>query len=122
MSSSDVWCSGPVRGNGAGAGGERGGERDPLRGVWVHPEGRRLRHPQDRRRFAGSGSFLVGKWLEVLWIGFAELGPTESALAGSGAAVFSSLALCPTELVKCRLQVPFPSAFVWRESSEPVFG
>ncbi|PAA56671.1 hypothetical protein BOX15_Mlig028923g2, partial [Macrostomum lignano] len=30
--------------------------------------------------------------------------PTHNALAGSMAAVFSSLALCPTELVKCRLQ------------------
>ncbi|PIK60539.1 putative mitochondrial ornithine transporter 1-like isoform X2 [Apostichopus japonicus] len=28
----------------------------------------------------------------------------ERALSGSGAAVFSSLVLCPTELIKCRLQ------------------
>ena len=33
-----------------------------------------------------------------------ELNIFERACAGSGAAVFSSFALCPTELVKCRLQ------------------
>ena len=35
----------------------------------------------------------------------AELGPLENALAGSGAAVFSAMWLCPTEHVKCQLQV-----------------
>ena len=34
-----------------------------------------------------------------------RLGAVENALSGSAAAVFSSFALCPTELVKCRLQV-----------------
>lgn len=33
-----------------------------------------------------------------------EMRPAHNAFAGSLAAVFSSLALCPTELVKCRLQ------------------
>ncbi|KAG2464024.1 ORNT1 protein, partial [Polypterus senegalus] len=33
-----------------------------------------------------------------------ELSDVQSAFAGSLASVFSSLALCPTELVKCRLQ------------------
>lgn len=33
-----------------------------------------------------------------------ELSVLNRAFAGSGAAVFSSFALCPTELVKCRLQ------------------
>lgn len=33
-----------------------------------------------------------------------ELSILNRAFAGSGAAVFSSFALCPTELVKCRLQ------------------
>lgn len=33
-----------------------------------------------------------------------ELSVLHRAFAGSGAAVFSSFALCPTELVKCRLQ------------------
>ena len=32
------------------------------------------------------------------------LNPLENALAGSAAAFFSSFTLCPTELVKCRLQ------------------
>lgn len=33
-----------------------------------------------------------------------ELNSVQNALAGSGAAIFASLVLCPTELVKCRLQ------------------
>lgn len=33
-----------------------------------------------------------------------ELNSFQNALAGSGAAFFASLVLCPTELVKCRLQ------------------
>lgn len=33
-----------------------------------------------------------------------DLSVLQRAIAGSGAAVFSSFALCPTELVKCRLQ------------------
>lgn len=33
-----------------------------------------------------------------------ELGVLHRAVAGSGAAVFSSFVLCPTELVKCKLQ------------------
>jgi solute carrier family 25 ornithine transporter 2/15 len=33
-----------------------------------------------------------------------ELNSLENALAGSSAAFFASLVLCPTELVKCRLQ------------------
>lgn len=33
-----------------------------------------------------------------------EMTPLENALAGSNAAIFSSLVLCPTELIKCRLQ------------------
>ena len=33
-----------------------------------------------------------------------ELSVLHRAIAGSGASVFSSFALCPTELVKCRLQ------------------
>ncbi len=33
-----------------------------------------------------------------------ELNSFENALAGSSAAFFASLVLCPTELVKCRLQ------------------
>jgi solute carrier family 25 ornithine transporter 2/15 len=33
-----------------------------------------------------------------------DLNPLQNAIAGSGAAFFSSFALCPTELVKCRLQ------------------
>ncbi|XP_041359074.1 mitochondrial ornithine transporter 1-like [Gigantopelta aegis] len=33
-----------------------------------------------------------------------SLNPLENALAGSGAAFFSSFTLCPTELIKCRLQ------------------
>lgn len=33
-----------------------------------------------------------------------ELSSVQNALAGSGAAFFASLALCPTELVKCQLQ------------------
>lgn len=33
-----------------------------------------------------------------------ELDSFQNALAGSGAAFFASLVLCPTELVKCRLQ------------------
>ncbi|KAK6172479.1 hypothetical protein SNE40_016118 [Patella caerulea] len=32
------------------------------------------------------------------------LNPLENAIAGGGAAFFSSFALCPTELIKCRLQ------------------
>lgn len=34
----------------------------------------------------------------------AHLNPVENALSGAGAAFFSSFTLCPTELVKCRLQ------------------
>jgi solute carrier family 25 ornithine transporter 2/15 len=33
-----------------------------------------------------------------------ELNSVQNALAGSSAAFFASLVLCPTELVKCRLQ------------------
>lgn len=33
-----------------------------------------------------------------------HLNPLENALAGSGAAFFCSFTLCPTELIKCRLQ------------------
>ena len=33
-----------------------------------------------------------------------DLNSFENALAGSAAAFFASLVLCPTELVKCRLQ------------------
>ncbi len=33
-----------------------------------------------------------------------KLTPLENAIAGSGAAFFSSFTLCPTELIKCRLQ------------------
>ncbi|CAH1776719.1 unnamed protein product [Owenia fusiformis] len=33
-----------------------------------------------------------------------DLGSFENALSGSGAAIFCSFTLCPTELVKCRLQ------------------
>ena len=33
-----------------------------------------------------------------------ELTVVENATAGSGAALFASLVLCPTELVKCKLQ------------------
>ncbi len=33
-----------------------------------------------------------------------NLNSFENALAGSAAAFFASLVLCPTELVKCRLQ------------------
>lgn len=33
-----------------------------------------------------------------------DLNSLENALAGSSAAFFASLVLCPTELVKCRLQ------------------
>ncbi len=33
-----------------------------------------------------------------------ELSSLQNALSGSGAAFFASLVLCPTELVKCRLQ------------------
>ena len=33
-----------------------------------------------------------------------HLNPLENAFAGSGAAFFCSFTLCPTELVKCRLQ------------------
>ena len=42
--------------------------------------------------------WLVGKKDEK------DLNVLERACAGSGAAVFSAFALCPTELVKCRLQ------------------
>ncbi|XP_060065856.1 mitochondrial ornithine transporter 1-like [Ylistrum balloti] len=34
----------------------------------------------------------------------ADLNPVENALSGSGAAFFCSFTLCPTELIKCRLQ------------------
>lgn len=34
----------------------------------------------------------------------ADLHPVENAISGSGAAFFCSFTLCPTELVKCRLQ------------------
>ncbi|XP_033742414.1 mitochondrial ornithine transporter 1-like [Pecten maximus] len=34
----------------------------------------------------------------------ADLNPVENALSGSGAAFFCSFSLCPTELIKCRLQ------------------
>lgn len=34
-----------------------------------------------------------------------RLNPVENAFSGSLAAFFSSLVLCPTELVKCKLQV-----------------
>ena len=34
-----------------------------------------------------------------------QLGVTQNGLAGFCAAFFSSLVLCPTELVKCKLQV-----------------
>lgn len=33
-----------------------------------------------------------------------HLNPFENAIAGSGAAFFCSFTLCPTELIKCRLQ------------------
>lgn len=33
-----------------------------------------------------------------------DLHPLHNALAGTGAAFFSSFSLCPTELIKCRLQ------------------
>ncbi len=33
-----------------------------------------------------------------------DLNPLENAVAGSAASFFSSLALCPTELIKCKLQ------------------
>lgn len=33
-----------------------------------------------------------------------ELHPLENAISGSGGAFFCSFTLCPTELVKCRLQ------------------
>lgn len=33
-----------------------------------------------------------------------ELNSVQNALSGSAAAFFASLVLCPTELVKCRLQ------------------
>jgi solute carrier family 25 (mitochondrial ornithine transporter) member 2/15 len=33
-----------------------------------------------------------------------QMNSAQNALAGSGAAFFASLVLCPTELVKCRLQ------------------
>jgi solute carrier family 25 ornithine transporter 2/15 len=33
-----------------------------------------------------------------------NLKPLHKAFAGSGAAFFASLALCPTELIKCKLQ------------------
>lgn len=33
-----------------------------------------------------------------------KLNPTELGLAGSGAAVLAALVLCPSDLVKCRLQ------------------
>jgi len=33
-----------------------------------------------------------------------KLTPTDLGLAGSGAAVLASLVLCPSDLVKCRLQ------------------
>ena len=33
-----------------------------------------------------------------------ELNPVQNALAGGSAAFFSSLVLCPTELIKCKLQ------------------
>ncbi len=33
-----------------------------------------------------------------------DLNPVENALAGSGGALFASFALCPTELIKCKLQ------------------
>lgn len=33
-----------------------------------------------------------------------ELNAVENALAGSGGAFLASFALCPTELIKCRLQ------------------
>ena len=36
--------------------------------------------------------------------GVSELNPVENATAGFLAAFFSSFALCPTELIKCRLQ------------------
>lgn len=43
-------------------------------------------------------AFLIGKEKN------AELSPLESAFAGSIAAIFAALVLCPTELVKCKLQ------------------
>lgn len=33
-----------------------------------------------------------------------DLHPLENAISGSGAAFFCSFTLCPTELIKCRLQ------------------
>lgn len=33
-----------------------------------------------------------------------DMTPVHKALAGGGAAFFAALALCPTELIKCRLQ------------------
>ncbi len=39
-----------------------------------------------------------------------QLGVTKNGLAGFCAAFFSSLVLCPTELVKCKLQVRIFSA------------
>ncbi|KAJ3589927.1 hypothetical protein NHX12_010767 [Muraenolepis orangiensis] len=46
-------------------------------------------------------SFLVGKPKE------AALSDVQKACAGSVASIFSSLVLCPTELVKCRLQAMY---------------
>ena len=41
---------------------------------------------------------------------YEQLSTGENMIAGSLASVFSSLALCPTELVKCRMQT-FPDLY-----------
>ncbi|KAM4620370.1 mitochondrial ornithine transporter 1-like [Polymixia lowei] len=48
-----------------------------------------------------------------------EMSPLHNALSGSLASVFSSLVLCPTELVKCRLQADNEMRMLGRTSMDP---
>lgn len=45
------------------------------------------------------------------------MSPVENALSGSFAAIFAACALCPTELVKCKLQAARETGKTWLEES-----